>query len=86
MDEFHANVRAVPHSCSHSHVPAIIQVYDVVRQIPAGKVTTYGIYPIHFTSQRGVPNKETNKLIGHIAKLVDKPTYSRHVGQGQHSK
>jgi len=34
-------------------------VYDAVRQIPTGKVTTYG----------------------HIAKLVGKPTYSRHVGQ-----
>ena len=30
--------------------------------------------------------KLRNKPTGHIAKLVGKPTYSRHVGQGQHSK
>ncbi|KAI0291175.1 MGMT family protein [Multifurca ochricompacta] len=34
-------------------------VYSIVRQIPQGKVTTYG----------------------HVAKLIDMPSYSRHVGQ-----
>ena len=47
MDEFHANVRAVSvlhRVLARLGVQIITQVYDAVRRIPAGKVTTYGTY------------------------------------------
>jgi O6-methylguanine-DNA--protein-cysteine methyltransferase len=49
MDEFHANVRAA--RLLHRELvakilrtPIVPQVYNAVRQIPAGQITTYGTW------------------------------------------
>ena len=43
-------------------------------------------YLVKSTVQNAFQSPEINDSTGHIAKLVGKPTYSRHVGQGQYSR
>lgn len=57
-----------------------MQVYHVVRQIPEGRVTSYG------TGLFIVPIGTSSLIViysGHVAKLVGMPHHARHVGQGK---
>jgi methylated-DNA-protein-cysteine methyltransferase related protein len=55
------------------------QVYHVVRQIPHAKVTSYGTRTTFLNYMRCM---FLILSVGHIAKLIGLPSYSRHVGQG----
>ncbi|KAK4688990.1 methylated-DNA-protein-cysteine methyltransferase related protein, partial [Tremellales sp. Uapishka_1] len=60
---------------SQNIVDLTAKTYELVREIPYGKVTTYGRWP--WRTSVGLPSTAST---GHIAKLAGYPTCSRHVG------
>ena len=80
--EFHAAVRIVlVLLLCVSECYLEYQVYEMVRNIPPLKVTSYGQSPLHYEPSR-TPASNVRICIGHIAKLIGMPAHSRHVGQG----